>query len=124
MASETGATPQQIERAAFKYFKNPNLTADDYGEYAERAMGEAMRFASHLVRPDERIVRADDLRAALSALDELPDIDAYNVIKARLRAAIGTPTAPVCPRCGERTYESPRTGRTCVRNECGWRERE
>ena len=113
MASETGASKEQIERACA-----------DWPEYASIIRHHAHR----LVRPDERIVLADDLarvvRRWFDPDDCDPDDPTVEEAYARLRAAIGTPTAPVCPRCGERTVESPRTGRTCVNDDCGWRERE
>lgn len=119
MASETGASRDQIERTAKQWATDAKVNWDDISidEQAQWCAG-AETVLGYLVRDDERIVLADDLRIVLS------DLTYETEASSRLRAAIGTPTAAVCPRCGERTYVSPRTGRTCVISECGWRERE
>lgn len=97
--STTGASPEQLARAlrsqAYQSYTNP--------EKADRAIAKGLfsadtingtlnKWAPHLVRPDERIVLADDLRAALSIIERHTG-DEPSPLTDRLRAAIGTPTA-------------------------------
>ena len=103
MASETGATKEQVERAL------PDVLRIIWGVEDTRDWGSIMpvraRAAiSSVVRPDERIVLADDLDTVCEAGDHYigylrdggltAEADALSAIVDRLRAAIGTPTAP------------------------------
>ena len=82
---QTGATPEQVEAAAKR--------ADDswgYGEGMPHILGAEVRTAApFLVLPDERIVKAEDLRVVLECIPDEPKGLELRAAAARLREVLG-----------------------------------
>ena len=102
MASETGATPDQIERAAEHWAVSASVDWSRAPLETRAYWCASMdRLASHLVRPHERINPIDDLIALCEAADQhlaylrnggettADQADALSATVDRVRAVIG-----------------------------------
>lgn len=121
MANETGATSEQIERAAEHWAISASVDWSRAPLETRAYWCASMDLlASHLVRPDERIVLADALRRILRRWFDPDDCDDDQTVDEAydyLRAALGGWTCGYCGGIGN----DPKTTECSV---CGTHQRD